>query len=266
MPKSRRRTHIDAATATKLQLKLRAACADKAERQNLPRVLVLDQLLKKHDKSKDGSLDAKELRQLIRRDLKVPASEVSDGEIASLVAALDDDGSGSLSVDEFADFVERGIATFNRIDDATAAKLQKRLKESVVIAGVSFEDLVQRYDKSGDGLLDEKELKNLIRKDLNIPAREVSDTDIASLVAALDDDGGGTLSLHELSDFVARGTATFHDGPASRPPAAPPPAEAPAPAPESEPVSEAPAPAPKSEDDVPRPVEYVPRAKRPVKA
>ena len=67
-------------------------------------------MLKRHDQSGDGNLDAKELKKLIRDDLNVPASVVSNAEIESLVAALDDDGGGELSIDEISDFVERGAA------------------------------------------------------------------------------------------------------------------------------------------------------------
>ena len=65
-------------------------------------------------------------------------SAVSDGEIESLVAALDDDGGGELSIDEIADFVARGAATF-RIDDATAAKLQAKLRAATARSGGSVE-------------------------------------------------------------------------------------------------------------------------------
>ena len=59
------------------------------------------------------------------------------------------------------------------------------------------------------GELDGAEFKRLIRVDLKVPPKDLSDGDIDKLVKALDDDGGGTLSLEELSDFVVRGSATF---------------------------------------------------------
>ena len=66
--------------------------------------------------SSDSSFDAKELNQIGRDDPKVPTSVVSNAEIDSLVAALDDDGGGDLSIDEISNFVVRGAATF-KIDD-----------------------------------------------------------------------------------------------------------------------------------------------------
>ena len=41
------------------------------------------------------------------------------------------------------------------------------------------------------------------------------------MIVALDDDGGGTLSIDELADFVERGSATFHAGPEEKKPEEP---------------------------------------------
>ena len=59
-----------------------------------------------------------------------------------------------------------------------------------------------KFDKSGDGSLDSKELRDCIRMDFKIPTNKVADNDIDLLVRALDDDGSGTLSITELVDFV----------------------------------------------------------------
>ena len=56
-------------------------------------------------------LDTKELTELVRRTLKIGSSELSDADIGELVAALDDDGGGSISIVELAECIERGSAT-----------------------------------------------------------------------------------------------------------------------------------------------------------
>ena len=53
----------------------------------------------------------------------------------------------------------------------------------------------------------------MIRVGLKISKIDISDEDIDALIVALDDDGGGTLSIDEPADFVERGSATFHAGP-----------------------------------------------------
>ena len=71
----------------------------------------IDDVLKKHDKSGDG----RPTRRSSRRSCEGPQARREGREredIAALVAALDDDGGGSLSIDELVDFVERGKASF----------------------------------------------------------------------------------------------------------------------------------------------------------
>ena len=105
-----RRKKISEEIAAKLQTKLKAACVG----------TTADKLLKRYDKSKDGTLDEKELTDLVRRNLKIGTGELADADIAALVAALDDDGGGSVSIDELADFIERGSATFFEVGERTA--------------------------------------------------------------------------------------------------------------------------------------------------
>ena len=166
----------------------------------------------KFDKGGDG-LNAKELKKLVRSELKLSAKELTDADVSLLVEALDDDGTGTVSVAELADFVARGGATFegasaSKIDLSTATRLQQRLQEATSPAA-----FFRKFDKGGDGALDAKELKKLIRTDLKITKKELPDADIDALVAALDDDFSGSVSLSELSDFCERGSATFFSAP-----------------------------------------------------
>ena len=223
-----RRKTISEEQAAKLQKKLKAACVGTSAAT----------LLKRYDKSKDGVLDTKELTELVRRTLKIGSSELSDADICELVAALDDDGGGSISIVELADFIERGSATGpppkgaesepasasvsassarpsgkkrtrrHEIDDETAEKLQARLRAATI--GTDPRKLFSKYDRDRAGTLDETEFTMLVRKDLKLAPNDVSEKDIKALVAALDDDGEGTLSIEELADFVERGKATFY--------------------------------------------------------
>jgi Ca2+-binding EF-hand superfamily protein len=49
----------------------------------------------------------------------------------------------------------------------------------------------------------------MVRTGLRIAAKDVSDEDINMLIESLDNDGGGTLDLSELADFVVRGYAAL---------------------------------------------------------
>jgi len=236
----KKRRKIDEKVAEKLQSKLKAACIDTAPAK----------FFKKFDKDKSGDMNAKELSKMIRVSLKISEKELSEADVKALIDALDDDGSGSLSLDELADFVEHGTATFyadhaateaadagkrttkwgakdepdemKKLRRATAAKERKKktldeaemahfqMKLQAATFGHSPQELFKSFDKSGDGLLNAEELTHLIRVELRIPGSELSDDEIAMFIKAVDDDGTGNLSLAELGDFVEHGTKTFY--------------------------------------------------------
>ena len=110
---------LDAALARKLQMRLKAA------------MYGVDPLtfFQRFDRDHGGTIDTEELRLLIRATLKIPPLEISDAEIKKLVEALDDDGSGDLDIEELADFVDRGAATFfeGTLDDEAEKKLSEKL-------------------------------------------------------------------------------------------------------------------------------------------
>jgi Ca2+-binding EF-hand superfamily protein len=193
--KKKKKRTIDKNTASRLQLKLKAAIRGQSPAD----------LFRKYDATGDDLLDETELLRLIRVDLKIMPGELTDEDVGMLVTNLDDDGSGTLSIPELVDFVERGVATFNsgplKIDTAVAEKLLKALR-----GATTYQKVFGKFDTSGDGKLDAGELLALVRDDLNILSDEVADQDVRSLAVALDDDGSGTLSIEELASFVEFGT------------------------------------------------------------
>jgi len=90
-------------------------------------------------------------------------------------------------------------------------RLQSQLKSATM--GISLQKFFRKFDKDRSGTLNTDELRRLIRIELRITPATMSDKDVETLVAALDDDGGGQLSVDELVDFIERGTATFWSGP-----------------------------------------------------
>jgi len=223
-------------------------------------------MFKRWDNDGEGMLDAHEFAKLVRTGLRLTPMEVPDAHITALVEALDDDGSGTISISELADFVERGTATFfsgpeaegvqssNQrsswaeqpkrtrkkqgtggrkkapIDEAVAKKLQSKLKAACY--GTTPQIMFSRWDVDGEGVLDANEFRKLVRTGLKLTKTEVPDAHIDLLVVALDDDASGTIGIEELSDFVERGAATFFadasgaEAPQAMPQAAPPPKSA----------------------------------------
>lgn len=113
--KKRRKKLPEQKIVDKLQAKLRAACLDTKP----------SKFFRKFDKDKSGDLGAKELEKMIRTSLKISKSELSEKDVAALVQALDDDNSGSVSIEELGDFVEHGSATFY-VDAEIAAEAWER--------------------------------------------------------------------------------------------------------------------------------------------
>jgi len=71
-----------------------------------------EQLLRKYDKDKSGSFSGDEMVKLVRFAMRIPAAVVTDVDIVALVKALDDDDTGTLSIEELVDFIERGSECF----------------------------------------------------------------------------------------------------------------------------------------------------------
>eukprot|EP00929_Paragymnodinium_shiwhaense_P122829 TRINITY_DN9599_c0_g1_i4.p1 TRINITY_DN9599_c0_g1~~TRINITY_DN9599_c0_g1_i4.p1 ORF type:complete len:871 (-),score=207.53 TRINITY_DN9599_c0_g1_i4:273-2885(-) len=65
----------------------------------------LDVLFSRFDKDGSGQLEDEEVRQALRRSLRILPSEISDAQIFSLCALIDADNSGSVSIKELVDFI-----------------------------------------------------------------------------------------------------------------------------------------------------------------
>lgn len=74
--------------------------------------VTFQKLFDKYDKDKSGKMNGAELKKLMRLELKIPVTTLSDKEIDAFVSALDDDGSGDLDAVEIEDFIDHGAATF----------------------------------------------------------------------------------------------------------------------------------------------------------
>ncbi|KAF4733832.1 hypothetical protein FOZ63_017998 [Perkinsus olseni] len=62
--------------------------------------LTLERLFGQFDKDRDGTLSLKEFNRALRRDLKLSRSDASAKDVAAVFALLDEDGTGSIDIDE----------------------------------------------------------------------------------------------------------------------------------------------------------------------
>ena len=62
-------------------------------------------LFKKYDRNKDGAIDLREFKDAVRKGGQITARKMTDNEVRDIFQMVDTDDSGSLSVDELAEFV-----------------------------------------------------------------------------------------------------------------------------------------------------------------
>lgn len=75
------------------------------------------EFFKRYDADGGGTLDFDELMVIIRKVLKIPPADLRDKDLFNFMNALDDDKSGTLDIEELADFVVRGEEAFmNKLD------------------------------------------------------------------------------------------------------------------------------------------------------
>ena len=137
--------------------------------------MVLRSLFSKYDKDNSGTLAGTELQQFLEEDLGMNTEEA---EIYAMLS--DDDGSKSMSYDEFKQWLHSG-ENFQYVNDSS--------KFFIVHKAV---EMFQQYDTDGKGCLDVGEFSKVLT-DLNYEA----DTTEAALLA-LDKDGNGVISFSEF--------------------------------------------------------------------
>jgi len=145
----------------------------------------------------------KDLRLILRKDMKVSPKVISDEQIASLCAILDDDGSGSVNVQEFKDFIDQeqnmakiesfNVATHSSHGGARKKRIQEESETRPPLDTLPFLKPSQMV-----------QLKKRIRGAALIAARDQAldvggGSELEALFGQFDKDGGG-----ELEDFEVR--------------------------------------------------------------
>ena len=86
---------LDMKTQDKLRKALRAKCGPRPD----------ERFFRKYDRDRSGELSVQEVEEMFRTGLKITKREASPADVRALVAAMDADGSGTLSLAELAAFV-----------------------------------------------------------------------------------------------------------------------------------------------------------------
>lgn len=91
------------------------------------------------------------------------------------------------------------------LDAKVADKLRKALRGR---CAPPYEQFFRKYDRDRSGELSTPEFEDMLRTGLNLTKRDVSVVELRALVASMDTDASGTLSLAELAAFVANKPAS----------------------------------------------------------
>mmetsp|Transcript_22346 Transcript_22346/g.46457 ORF Transcript_22346/g.46457 Transcript_22346/m.46457 type:complete len:419 (+) Transcript_22346:127-1383(+) len=153
-------------------------------------------LFQRYDRDSSGMLDFGEMEYVLRKEVKIRKTEVSDDELHILWGTFDADGSGTVSIKEFAGFMRRyqrfGASSFSgkipitpmgnvkELATSIMEEGRKHMKEDnklvieeivVHFEGTEYEQFAQwlhanhaRYDEDGNGRFEIGELEHAIHE------------------------------------------------------------------------------------------------------
>ena len=146
---------------------------------------------RKFDKDSSGELDARGLKTALRH----MTLGLNDQQIEVVMAYLDKDGDGSISIHEFMGII------FGRKLEMVTTKLQVQAYSN---GGVDLAMLFRHYDQDNTGELEFDEFRKLVRKDVGRKANEVTDEELREMFDHVDADGGGTIGLVEFKHLLQK--------------------------------------------------------------
>lgn len=108
----------------------------------------------------------------------------------------------------------RSLLVFSVENKGTKIDTSSGVKKADVMMD-RWKSIFSKYDSNGSGTLHIEDVERMVRRDLKIPKRLVSEEQIVALFHHLDLDGGGTIDFFEFLNFVqqpsSRGTVSEQD-------------------------------------------------------
>merc|ERR1712183_226160 len=127
------------------------------------------------DKDKDGSIDVKELNNVMKSLGKNP----TDSELQSLMKGVDTDGDGMINYEEFQNMMAKSMRNTN-------------LKETFKV-----------FDKDGDGFISKVEIKQTM---IQLHGQVLTDLELDEMMSEGDTDSDGLISYEEFAKLMSIST------------------------------------------------------------
>lgn len=155
------------------------------------------------DTDRSGYLEVPEFINMLRRKVHVLPEQASDDDIKQMVLFMDDDRNGQIECQEFLDFLNQEDLAVD--GESMTMKVAASVNEALQKAGTRMMDIFNQIDKAGTGELDEEKFFDA----LVLMGAKIARSEATLLMAAVDIDGGGTITADEFLNFLkkARGAA-----------------------------------------------------------
>eukprot|EP00927_Polykrikos_kofoidii_P032987 TRINITY_DN27954_c0_g1_i1.p1 TRINITY_DN27954_c0_g1~~TRINITY_DN27954_c0_g1_i1.p1 ORF type:complete len:1369 (-),score=259.62 TRINITY_DN27954_c0_g1_i1:327-4433(-) len=168
--------------------------------------------LAKMDKDGSGELEEEEVRLAVRKMLKIPPSEISDEQIASLCYEhLDRDGSGTVDMDELLDFMavsktkrakKKKTGKSVTVDPEVLEKVRSRLKASLCIREMKWNDIVAQLHREFPDAMDEEDVMRAVYITMQIPPLLMPNDLMSALFKGLNKTHANKTTVADLLSFV----------------------------------------------------------------
>lgn len=130
--------------------------------------------------------------------------DLTPADIDVIIRTFDRNGDGSITAPEFVSFfTDRVQHAKKEARQKSTIRIKRRLQEvmkTVVESGGTIEQIFNHFDKDSEGTISRDELAEGISSMKHFKA--LTETDVKDLVALLDTDGDGTISLQEFKNFI----------------------------------------------------------------
>lgn len=165
-----------------------------------------EKTFQRHDKSNDGSLQLHEFRTAVRKELKLTPADLVDSDLSMLFRLIDTNRSGAIDVDELLAFVDKhasadaasgGMGLHSDVLDRMRNRLRMADREQ---GGVDWERVFGTYDRFGAGGLPLAEFRCVLRRELALTAKDISD---ASVRAVFESFAASPQSIIGVEQFLA---------------------------------------------------------------